>query len=303
MSTSESGHSDFDIELVDKKRSVDTMLEHLLAEERQIEPTLMQAMRYTIEGPGKRIRAALLMWCCQAVSGIVNDNARIAAAAVEMVHTCSLVHDDLPAMDNDDMRRGKPTCHKKFDEATAILAGDALLTYAFEVLSRRIDNPATAVALIGELAKAAGPAGMIAGQIADLKAQKTKDKSASGELEYIHTNKTAKMFRAAAAMGAICGDADREQYESLGEYGLKVGLCFQITDDILDVSSSSEQLGKTAGKDAKADKVTYPLVFGLEKSRELARQLAQQALDKLESFGSEAVFLRQLAIELLGRKK
>jgi geranylgeranyl pyrophosphate synthase len=303
MSTSESGHSDFDVELADKKRIVDTMLERLLAEERQIEPNLMQAMRYTIEGPGKRIRAALLMWCCQAVSGIVNDNARIAAAAVEMVHTCSLVHDDLPAMDNDDMRRGKPTCHKKFDEATAILAGDALLTYAFEVLSRRIDNPATAVALIDELAKAAGPAGMIAGQMADLKAQKTKGKSASGELEYIHTNKTAKMFRAAAAMGAICGDADREQYESLGEYGLKVGLCFQITDDILDVSSSSEQLGKTAGKDAKADKVTYPLVFGLEKSSQLARQLAQQALDKLESFGSEAVFLRQLAIELLDRKK
>jgi geranylgeranyl pyrophosphate synthase len=301
MSTSESGHSDFGVELADKKRSVDTMLKRLLAEERQIEPNLMQAMRYTIEGPGKRIRAVLLMWCCQAVSGIVNDNARIAAAAVEMVHTCSLVHDDLPAMDNDDMRRGKPTCHKKFDEATAILAGDALLTYAFEVLSRRIDNPATAVALIGELAKAAGPAGMIAGQMADLKAQKTK--GTKELLEYIHTNKTARMFRAAAAMGAICGDADRRQYESLGEYGLKIGLCFQITDDILDVSSSSEQLGKTAGKDAKADKVTYPLVFGLEKSRELARQLAQQALDKLESFGPEAIFLRQLAIELLDRKK
>ena len=301
MSTSEGGHSDFDIELANKKKVVDTTLERLLAEARQIEPNLMQAMRYTIEGPGKRIRATLLMWCCQAVSGEVNDNARIAAAAVEMVHTYSLIHDDLPAMDNDDLRHGKPACHKKFDEATAILTGDALLTYAFEVLSERIDNPATAVALVSELAKAAGPAGMIAGQMADLKAQKTK--GTKELLEYIHTNKTARMFRAAAAMGAICGDADRQQYEALGEYGLKIGLCFQITDDILDVSSSSEQLGKTAGKDAKADKVTYPLVFGLEKSSQLARQLAQQALDKLESFGQEAVFLRQLAVEILNRKK
>jgi geranylgeranyl pyrophosphate synthase len=151
MSTSQTGHSDFDVELADKKKIVDTMLERLLAEEKQIEPSLMEAMRYTTESPGKRIRAAVVMWCCQAVGGSINDNARIAAAAIEMVHTYSLIHDDLPAMDNDDMRRGKPACHKKFDEATAILAGDALLTFAFQILSDRIDEPATAAALIGEL--------------------------------------------------------------------------------------------------------------------------------------------------------
>ena len=301
MPTNQAGHSDFDVELANNKKVVDAMLERLLAEQKQIEPIIMQAMRYTLEGPGKRIRAAMLLWCCRAVSGTINENAKIAAAAVEMVHTYSLIHDDLPAMDNDDMRRGKPTCHKKFDEATAILAGDALLTFAFEVLSERINNPAAAVALIGELAAAAGPAGMIAGQMADLRSQKKKGNREL--LEYIHTNKTAKMFHAAAAMGAICGDADRRQYESLGEYGLKIGLCFQITDDILDVCSSSEQLGKTAGKDTKADKVTYPAVIGLEKSREIVRELAQQAIDELQSFGQEAVFLRQLAMELLDRKK
>ena len=311
MPTSQGSRSDFDVELADKKKIVDTMLKRLLAEERQIEPNLMEAMRYTTEGAGKRIRAAVVMWCCEAVGGAINDEAKIAAAAVEMVHTYSLIHDDLPAMDNDDMRRGKPACHKKFDEATAILAGDALLTFAFQIISDRIDEPATAVALISELAGAAGPAGMIAGQMADLKAQKTKwrqpsltgDKSALGGLEYIHTNKTAKMFRAAAAMGAICGGADRRQCEALAKYGLKIGLCFQITDDILDVSSSSEQLGKTAGKDAKADKITYPLVCGIEKSRALARELAQEAISELKLFGQEAVFLRQLAAEILDRKK
>jgi geranylgeranyl diphosphate synthase, type II len=301
MSTGKSCHSNFAVELANKKKIVDAMLERLLVEDRQIEPAMSQAMRYMIEGAGKRIRAALLMWCCEAVGGEVNEDARIAAAAVEMVHTYSLIHDDLPAMDNDDMRHGKPACHRKFDEATAILTGDALLTFAFEILAGRTSSPATAIALIGELAKAAGPAGMIAGQMADLKSQKTKGNRQL--LEYIHTNKTAKMFRAAAAMGAVCGGAGHEQYKALGEYGLKVGLCFQITDDILDVSSSSEQLGKTAGKDAKADKVTYPGVVGFDKSRELARELAQQALESIESFGGEAIYLRQLAIELVDREK
>ncbi|GAH77340.1 unnamed protein product, partial [marine sediment metagenome] len=165
-----------------------------------------------------------------------------------MVHTYSLVHDDLPAIDNDDFRRGQPTCHKAFDEATAILAGDALLTLAFEILAKEIDEPAVAVSLIGQLAEAAGPAGMIVGQMADLKAPLKKTPATEQDLRIIHTNKTAKMFRCAAACGAICGGADEGQFECLCEYGLKIGLGFQIADDILDVCASSEQLGKTAGK-------------------------------------------------------
>jgi len=218
-----------------------------------------------------------------------------------MVHTYSLIHDDLPAMDDDDFRRGLPTCHKVFDEATAILAGDALLTLAFEILAKEIDEPTIAVKLIGQLAQDAGPSGMIAGQMADLKAER----SAGGEeiLEYIHTNKTAKMFRCAAAMGAICGGAGKKQFECLCEYGLKIGLGFQIADDILDVSASSEQLGKTAGKDAKAAKCTYPAVVGIEKAKELQKKLADEAVAALEPFGKKADTLRQLAMALLERTK
>lgn len=258
-------------------------------------------IRYTLEAPGKRIRSVLVLWCCELVCGRINRNAEVAAAAIEMLHTCSLVHDDLPAMDNDDFRRGLPTCHKQFDEATAILAGDALLTLAFEILAREIDKPAIAVELITQLSEAAGPSGMIAGQLADLKAEKTK----AGEelLQYIHINKTAKMFRAACAIGAICGDANKKQLDCLCEYGLKIGLGFQIADDILDVCATSEQLGKTAGKDAKAKKATYPAIVGLEKSRQLAEQLADQAVAALEPFGKKADTLRKLTIALLERTR
>jgi geranylgeranyl diphosphate synthase type II len=218
-----------------------------------------------------------------------------------MVHTYSLVHDDLPAMDDDDLRRGRPTCHKAFDEATAILTGDGLLTLAFEILADRIDDPVLAVKLIGELARAAGPAGMIAGQVADLRAENTVGTIAI--LEYIHTNKTAKMFRCAARMGALCGGARPEPLDALGQYGLKIGLGFQIADDILDVSASSEQLGKTAGKDVKAAKCTYPAVVGIEKAKELERSLAHEAVTLLEPFGANAEVLRQLAVALLDRNK
>ncbi len=301
MTVAEHIHSDFYIELENKRRLANTALQRLFAEARDINRDLREALRYTIEGQGKRIRAALLMWCCELISGSVNSDAEIAAAAVEMIHTSSLVHDDLPAMDDDDMRRGRPTCHKRFDEATAILVGDALLIFAFESLARHISNSNVAVALIGELASAAGPEGMISGQLADLKAEKTE--GSKQILGYIHTNKTAKMFRCAAAMGAICGDAMVEQYDLLCDYGLKIGLGFQIADDILDVSESSEQLGKTTGKDEQANKVTYPSVIGLEKSKELAKRLADEAVAVLEPFGKKAKVLRQLTTALLQRKK
>jgi len=300
MSSFQMLNSNFEAQLHQMCEFVNNTLQSLLASQ-QINHELKEVLGYTLQSPAKRIRPVLVLWCCELVSGRINHNAEIAAAAVEMVHTYSLIHDDLPAMDNDDFRRGRPTCHKAFDEATAILAGDALLTLAFEILAKQIDQPATAVRLISELAEAAGPAGMIAGQLADLKAEKTA--SSKKILEYIHTNKTAKMFRCAAAMGAICGGANDEQLKSLCEYGLKIGLGFQIADDILDVSATSRQLGKTAGKDQMAGKATYPAVLGMEKSRQLAKKLADEAVAALAPFGEKADTLRQLALTLLKRTK
>lgn len=293
----------FNALLQKKAQFVNDTLEQLLARHTRINSDLMQAMKYTLSAPGKRIRSALVLWCCELVGGKTNRNAEIAAAAIEMVHTYSLVHDDLPAIDNDDFRRGLPTCHKAFDEATAILTGDALLTLAFEILAEEIDPPAVAVTLIRELARAAGPAGMIAGQMADLKAPAKKTQATQQELQDIHINKTAKIFRCAAVMGAVCGGANKSQLEALSEYGLKIGLGFQIADDILDVCASSEQLGKTAGKDANAGKMTYPAVVGIEKSKQLAKKLADEAVALLDPFGKKADTLGQLALALLERTK
>lgn len=291
---------DFNALLHEKAELINHTLAQLLASQ-QIDSKLKETLKYTLGTPGKRVRSALVLWCCELLSGQINHDAEIAAAAIEMVHTYSLVHDDLPAMDNDDFRRGLPTCHKAFDEATAILAGDALLTLAFEILAKEIDEPTIAVKLIGQLAQDAGPSGMIAGQMADLRAENGRGNEEL--LEYIHTNKTAKMFRCAAVMGAICGGAEKKQLDLLNEYGLKIGLGFQIADDILDVSASSEQLGKTVGKDAKAAKCTYPAVVGIEKARELEKKLANEAVAILEPFGKKADTLRQLAMALLERTK
>jgi geranylgeranyl diphosphate synthase type II len=292
---------DFQLELQKKAQHVNDTLEQLLGKQDQIPDGLKKAIAYMLQSPGKRIRSALVLWCCEAVGGSVNRAAEIAAAAVEMVHTYSLIHDDLPAMDNDDIRRGQPTCHKAFDEATAILTGDALLTMAFEILAKEIDEPQVAVKMIAQLAESAGPAGMIAGQMADLEAEKIT--STKEMLEYIHTSKTARMFQCAALCGAIAANATTEQLRCFWEYGLKVGLAFQVADDILDVCGLSEQIGKTAGKDIKASKCTYPAVVGLEESRVIEKQLARQAVDAIESFGPEADILRQLPMALLERTK
>jgi geranylgeranyl diphosphate synthase type II len=312
MSLNQAINSDFNTRLSEKAQFVNDTLSQLIAKQTDISGDLKEAIRYTLEAGGKRVRSALVLWCCELIKGEINHNAEIAAAAIEMVHTYSLVHDDLPVMDDDDFRRGQPTCHKAFDEATALLTGDALLTLAFEILAKEIDDAAIAVRLIGELAQAAGPAGMIAGQMADLKAENgprrfasQKRSSGDGEeiLEYIHTNKTAKMFRCAAAMGAICGMALDSDLDRLCEYGLKIGLGFQIADDILDVCASSEHLGKTAGKDAKAGKITYPAVVGMEKSKQLGKKLTDEAIAMLEPFGRRADTLRNLAIALLKRTR
>ncbi len=299
--TSRTANLDFDRSLTQRVQVVNETLDRLLAGQKEIPEDLRKALQYTLSSPGKRIRSALVLWCCELTGGKSTANAQLAAAAIEMVHTYSLVHDDLPAMDDDDLRRGRPTCHKAFDEATAILTGDGLLTLAFEILADGVDDSLLAVGLIRELAQAAGPAGMIAGQVADLNAENTVGTVET--LEYIHTNKTAKMFRCAGRMGALCGRANAEQLETLGRYGLKIGLGFQIADDILDVSASSEQLGKTAGKDVAAAKCTYPAVVGIEKARELERTLAQEAVALLEPFGAGADILRRLAVVLLDRNK
>jgi geranylgeranyl diphosphate synthase type II len=298
--TNNTSTMDFGTRLRRKAQSVNYTLQRIL-DCRQINTDLKEALKYTLGAPGKRVRSVLVLWCCELVGGRVNSNAEIASAAIEMVHTYSLIHDDLPAMDDDDMRRGQPTCHKAFDEATAILTGDAMLTLAFEVLADDIDKPAVAVKLISRLAQDAGAAGMIAGQMADLRAEKIT--GTKKMLEYIHINKTAKMFRCAAAMGAICGGATQKQFNNLCEYGLHVGLAFQIADDILDETSSSEQLGKTAGKDLKAAKCTYPAIVGLEKAREVQQKLTSEAIAMLKPFGQKADTLRQFATVLLERTK
>ena len=301
MTMTQQEKTDFKDALAQKAKLANQVLLDILDSAEDIQPDIHAAMRYTLDAPGKRIRAAMVFWCCELIAGEVTPAAKAAAAAIEMVHTYSLVHDDLPEMDNDDMRRGRPTCHKQFDEATALLTGDALLTYAFEVIADKVDDSKTALSLIRLLAKAAGPAGMIAGQMQDLNSE--KQQGTLDILRYIHTNKTAKMFAASAAMGAVAGGADHASVKHLYSYGLDVGLCFQVADDLLDISASSQQLGKTAGKDQAQGKVTYPAVIGRTNSLDVARQLTQSAVEELTSFGPRADILRQLAVELLSRSK
>lgn len=292
---------DFTTELKDKAAITDRVLDQVLADQTGIPPRLKEAMRYMLFSPGKKVRSAMVLWCCEIVSGQVNSAAMIAAAAIEMVHTYSLIHDDLPAMDDDDLRRGQPSCHKQFDEATAILAGDGLLTLAFEILSTQVEDSYAALKMVRTLSQAAGPSGMVAGQMDDLLAEHVP--GTMDLLRQIHINKTARMFAAAAGLGAISGHASEEQLEAVLLYGLKMGLCFQVADDILDVTIQSEQLGKTAGKDQQQGKLTYPALVGLDESQRIAEELTIEAVDALQIFGPQADILRQLAQRLLHRNK
>jgi geranylgeranyl pyrophosphate synthase len=287
--------------LVAKAAVVNRCLEEVMANRPRIRKSLGEAMRYTLSSPGKRIRGALVLWCCEMFAGVVNEDAKAAASAVELVHTYSLVHDDLPAMDDDDLRRGRASCHKEFDEATAILTGDALLTLAFEVLAEDVGRALAAVRMIKTLANVCGAEGMIGGQMADMESANTAGTEAL--LREIHVNKTARMFAGAAAMGAIAGGADDEAVGKLLEYGLKLGLCFQVSDDILDVSGTSEELGKTAGKDAQQGKMTYPKLLGMEGAKKRAKELTSEAVAALEGFGEEASILRELAETLKERSR
>ena len=284
-----------------ERAAVEATLEAALPTAATIPCVLHAAMRHSVFAGGKRIRPLLCRAAAEAVAGAPVPAALIPAAALEMVHTYSLIHDDLPALDNDDLRRGVPTCHKVYGEATAILAGDALLTAAFAHLATA-EPDATALALIRALCRAAGtPLGMVGGQMADLQA--ANEDTTPERLRYIHANKTAALIRAALVMGGVSAGATPAQLDGLATAGEEAGQAFQIVDDILDVEGESAVLGKTAGKDATQRKATYPAVFGLEQSRAEAQRHTQQALAPLQGFGAAAAPLQGLIRHLVARQR
>ena len=261
---------------------------------------LVEAMRYSLLAPGKRVRPVLALATARAL-GRDPEWVLPLAAAIEMIHTYSLIHDDLPALDNDDLRRGMPTCHKAFGEATAILAGDALLTLAFETLAAAPLAAERRVAIIHEVALAAGTrGGMVGGQVADLEAEGKPIEPAM--LEFIHRAKTAALIRAAVTAGALSGGATEADLARLRRFGEDIGWAFQVVDDILDVEESSAALGKTAGKDLAQKKATYPALYGLERSRAFAQELLERAVAALEPYGERADNLRALASFLVARR-
>lgn len=240
---------------------------------------LTDAMTYSLQAGGKRLRPMLVLAACEAVGGEL-ESALPVAAAFEMIHTYSLIHDDLPAMDDDDLRRGRPTCHKAFDEATAILAGDAMATYAFQAILTHVSDPAKAVSAGRELAVAAGLEGMVGGQMADLEGEGRTP--SADELRYIHEHKTGALITAAVVCGGIMGGVDDATLQHLRQYGQAIGLAFQVIDDILDETATAEQLGKSPGKDSASDKMTYPRLYGLEGARNYAEQLISEACGHLQ---------------------
>jgi geranylgeranyl diphosphate synthase, type II len=280
----------------------DAALERLLLPATQYPSSIHAAMRHSVFAGGKRLRPILCMEAAQMVEGCVPRGIEELGAALEMLHTYSLIHDDLPALDNDDLRRGLPTCHKAFGEATAILAGDALQTRAYEVLAS-LQCPAEArVAIIAEIAHATGTIdGMIGGQVMDLEAEHVHPDAKT--LEYIHRSKTGALLTASVVTGGLYASASEAQIVGLCSFGQNIGLAFQIVDDVLDVTQTSEQLGKTAGKDMAHDKATYPSLFGIEASIKKADELVTAADAALDQFGDRAATLRELAKFLVERKK
>ncbi len=297
-------------------RDFDAQFAELLAPPEDTVPEIAESMRYSALAGGKRLRPYLVTRCCELAGGTAED-ALPAAAAIECVHTFSLVHDDLPDMDNDDLRRGRPTNHKVYGEAMAILAGDGLHAFAFELIVDRMADPVRASKVVLELARGTGWCGMIGGQVADMLGEK---RPPSRELvAYIHEKKTAKLFEAACRMGAWIGGGGEagggreaggagvggvevEFVDALGRFGLSLGRSFQIADDLLDVHATSEQMGKSAGKDARSGKQTFPAAVGVEESGVIAKKIVGEAISALEGFGSEADDLRDLASFVIERR-
>jgi geranylgeranyl diphosphate synthase, type II len=274
------------------RREIDAALEQYTEFSADCPGHLREAIRYSLLAPGKRLRPTLVLLGAEA-GGAARSAAMPAACAVEMVHSYSLIHDDLPAMDNDDLRRGRPTCHKAFGEAVAILAGDALLTLAFEVLAKEIKPPEAAARCCAALAEAAGATALVGGQADDLAVEFTSgDLSA---LESIHRRKTGAMFLASMRLAGIVAGADNPHQQALEQFGSRIGLAFQIADDLLDVEGEEKAAGKRLGKDAQHGKLTFPSVLGVEDSRRRAEDLVDQACEALTPFGQGAEVLKSLA--------
>lgn len=314
---------------------VNAGLEYYVRQTEECPPRLQEAMSYSLLAGGKRLRPVLVMLACEACGGNP-QHALPAACALEMVHTYSLIHDDLPAMDDDDLRRGRPTNHKVFGEALAILAGDALLTLAFEVIATRITPPEVAAACCADLANSAGAVGMVAGQVADLEAEalghvlkapadesrpgvteRSESEMVTGRpvdstpknsaveslelLEAIHRRKTGRLLCSALTLGARVAQADAAKLTRLRNYGLLIGLAFQITDDLLDIRGNAEKVGKGVNKDAALGKLTYPSLLGVEASERRAQNLIAEACELIETFGDRGRMLRELAQFILNR--
>ncbi|HEY1270568.1 MAG TPA: farnesyl diphosphate synthase [Terriglobales bacterium] len=288
--------------LEEGQKQADAALERLLPPGTQHPVSIHRAMRHSVFAGGKRLRPILCMEAGRMAAGSLPAGIEELGAALEMLHTYSLIHDDLPALDNDDLRRGRPTCHKVFGEAIAILAGDALQTQAYEVLSQLSCPVEARVRIIGEIARGTGTVdGMIGGQVVDLEAEHSKPDLAM--LEYIHRAKTAALITASVVSGGLYAAASDDAVQRLRGFGQNIGLAFQIVDDVLDVTQSSEQLGKTAGKDTAAEKATYPALFGIEESLKKADALVREACASLDGFDERGETLKDLARFLVERKK
>jgi len=280
--------------------AVEAALERLLPAETTPPSSIHTAMRYSVFAGGKRMRPILCLESAR-IFGSELTPAFHPACAIEFIHTYSLIHDDLPALDNDDLRRGKPTCHKKFSEALAILAGDGLLTLAFETIGAAPMASERRAAILTEVAASAGTInGMVGGQVADIEAEGKRVEPQM--LEYIHRSKTAALIRASVTAGALCAGAGSDDVARLRRFGETIGWAFQVTDDILDVEESSAALGKTAGKDIAQQKATYPAVYGLERSHEIAKELATKAIAELAPYAERAARLREIGEYLVLRR-
>jgi geranylgeranyl diphosphate synthase type II len=296
--------SGFDLQayLAERRALVDAALERALPGEDTPPPTIHRAMRYSVLAGGKRLRPILVIAGAEAVGGTA-AMVLPTACALEMIHTYSLIHDDLPAMDDDAYRRGRLTSHKVFGDAIAILAGDALLTLAFRLVADNaalVPDPRVVRDVVAEIADAAGTLGMVGGQVVDIESEGKA--IAADTLEYIHCHKTAALIRAALRVGALLAGGDAKAVADVGEAGGELGLAFQIVDDILDVEGSLEELGKTAGSDERKQKATYPVVHGLEASRRQAKMRIERAKERLGAFGPRSAPLRALADYVVERK-
>lgn len=299
MRTSSAG-GDLETYLAQGRARVERALDGFLPDEQDSPARLHEAMRYAVFGGGKRLRPVLALAAFE-VTGGSGDAVLAPACATELIHAYSLIHDDLPAMDDDDVRRGRPSCHRAFDEATAILAGDALLTLAFGIVAREERLSAAArVAIAAELAWANGSSGMVGGQMADMGGEGREPSLEA--VEFIHTNKTARPIRAALVAGALAAGAGGPELARLAEFGEKIGLAFQVADDLLDVTGSADEMGKAVGKDGTRGKMTYPSVAGMEGASRRARELVDEALSAIASFGGDAWPLRELARFVVERR-